>query len=316
MPINTVPIKKVPLSKEYDKKREQLFMNTKPQYSFDDIVLPESIRKEIDNLLALDIYRGVIFDAWGLNRVIKNKKNITANLYGESGTGKTMTAHAIAKELNKQLLIVNYSEIESKYVGETSKNIVNLFKEATKQDAIILFDEADALLSKRVTMMQSATDVSVNQTRNVLLQLLDEYEGIVIFTTNFIHNFDFAFFRRIMAHIKFELPDKMLRRRLWNHYLVDTLPIEGDKKYFAEKLSEIESVTGSDISNIVLQTAICAARENKERITLVDFKSITEKVISNKKYIESGKYEISTRKVSENFVKEKLGKDIIGNGTD
>ena len=312
MPIRTTPKKESPLREE--DKRMCSFIITEPKYSFDDLILPENIKQEIDNLLALSIYRGLIFHTWGLDQVIKDKKNITANLYGESGTGKTMTAHAISRKLNKNLLIVNYSEIESKYVGETSKNIVELFKSAKTQDAIILFDEADALLSKRVNVMHSATDVSVNQTRNVLLQLLDEYEGIVLFTTNFIQNFDFAFFRRILTHIKFELPDHSLRERLWDHYLVDTLPIEGEKKHFVEKLSEIERITGSDISNIVLQTAIYAAQARKKYITLQDFENTADKIIRNKIIIEHGGYEISTRKVSEDFVKEKMGKDIVRNG--
>lgn len=312
MPISSVPKNKSQLNDFSEKKCSYLI--TDPQYSFDDLILSQTIKEELDNLLALNVYRKLVFDTWGLNKVIKNRKNITVNLYGESGTGKTMTAHAISEKLNKKLLIVDYSEIESKYVGETSKNIVNLFQEAKKYNAIILFDEADALLSKRVTMMQSATDVSVNQTRNVLLQLLDEYEGIVIFTTNFIHNFDFAFFRRILAHIKFELPDKILRKQLWNHYLVDSLPLEKDKEYLTDKLSETETITGSDIANIVLQTAIYTARENKKYITFQNLKKIADKVVMNKGIMKNDGFEITTRKVPEEFVREKLRKDTIENG--
>lgn len=310
MPINPTPI----TSKE-DKKdivnKEPSFYITEPKYSFEDIILSDEVLKEIDNFIILNECHSLIFDTWGLGTVLKNRKNITANLYGESGTGKTMAAHAIADKLRKQLLIVNYSEIESKYVGETSKNLVNLFKTAKKQDAIILFDEADALLSKRVTAMQSATDVSVNQTRNVLLKLLDDYEGIILFTTNFISNFDVAFFRRIMTHIQFDLPNLIMRQKLWAHYIVDKLPIYCEKIELVKGLSEIENITGSDIANAVLRTTISSIQQKKESIDIEDFKIIIEKIKTTKRAITSNNYEISTKQVSEEYVKEKLGKEII-----
>ena len=103
---------------------------------------------------------------------------------------KRWRANAIASQLGFKLLRVNYADIESKFVGETSKNLERLFSIAKEKHAVLLFDEADALLSKRVTDMTSATDVSVNQTRSVLLTLLDGYDGMVIFTTNFISNYD------------------------------------------------------------------------------------------------------------------------------
>lgn len=102
-------------------------------------------------------------------------KQIAINLYGLPGTGKTMAAHAIASALKRPMFAVNYADIESKYVGETSKNLTRLFKEAELIDAIIFFDEADAMLSRRVTNMSNSTDVSVNQTRSVLLTLMNNW---------------------------------------------------------------------------------------------------------------------------------------------
>lgn len=315
MPINPVPVEDRDEMKRGERaKREISYVITEPRYSFEDIILPEDILKEIENLIALDRYKSLIFETWGLADVIKRQKNITANFYGKSGTGKTMTAHAIAGKLDKKLLMVNYAEIESKYVGETSKNLVNLFESAKKQDAIILFDEADALLSKRVTTMQSAADVSVNQTRNVLLKLLDEYDGMILFTTNFISNFDSAFFRRIMSHIKFELPNERMRQQLWFHYLVDRLPIEREKTEIVRELSKVENVSGSDISNAVLRAAILAAQEGSEYIKTDNLKSIINKILEAKSEIENGNFEVSTRKVSAEYVKEKLGKEAVNNG--
>lgn len=205
------------------------------------------------------------------------------NLYGESGTGKTVTAHAISSYLEKKIVLVNYADIESKYVGETSKNLVNLFAFALENNAVIIFDEADALLSKRVTSMSSTSDVSVNQTRNVLLHLLDGYNGIVLFTTNFVSNYDSAFYRRILAHIKFDLPNKAMREKIWLHFLVDAFPIDEDKNVMAEKLSSIDGLSGSDISNCMLRTAIHIAESGSGHASYSDFFSYAEKILELKK---------------------------------
>ena len=133
------------------------------------------------------------------------------------------------------MICVDYAEIESKYVGETSKNLTRLFQLAEKEGAVIFFDEADALLSKRVTNMTSATDVSVNQTRSVLLNLLNQYQGIIIFATNFIQNFDPAFLRRIKYHVQFHLPDEALREQLWKMYIPQKMPCEVDCNALAKQ---------------------------------------------------------------------------------
>lgn len=315
MPINPIPIFKDDDVGERKKiKKELEFVVCDPKYTFEDVILSQDILQEIDQVIALENYKQLIFDTWGLKQVLKRNKNITINLYGQSGTGKTITAHAIAHELNKKILIVNYSDIESKYVGETSKNLVNLFKFAKLNDAIILFDEADALLSRRVTAMNSATDVSVNQTRNVLLKLLDEHEGIILFTTNFIQNFDSAFFRRIMSHVKFDMPNKEMRMKLWEHYIVTSFPLKGERSETIDKLSEVENVSGSDISNSVLKTAIRIALEKKDAAELQDFNSELTKILVAKRAIEGDNFTVTTKKVSEEYVKEKLGKESVING--
>lgn len=209
------------------------FSLSDPLFTFDDIVLPEDTLREIKDTCSLIKHSKTIFEDWNLGTVLKKHSCLSFNLYGESGTGKTVTAHAISSYLEKKIVLVNYADIESKYVGETSKNLVNLFAFALENNAVIIFDEADALLSKRVTSMSSASDVSVNQTRNVLLHLLDGYTGIVLFTTNFVSNYDSAFYRRILAHIKFDLPNKAMREKIWLHFLVDAFPIDEDKNVMA-----------------------------------------------------------------------------------
>ena len=186
MPIDTQPIIKseIPV--------EEQFNMIVPQFTIDDLILPDSTLHGIQDFLSYQTHAELIFNGWGLSKTHAHQRQIAINLYGLSGTGKTMAAHAIAHALNKPIIAVNYSEIESKYVGETSKNITKLFKIAKEEKAIIFFDEADAMLSRRVSNMSNSTDVSVNQTRSVLLTLMNNHEGLIIFTTNFIENYDSA----------------------------------------------------------------------------------------------------------------------------
>lgn len=311
MPISRIPI--VEKSNEFEEKKNTSpqkgnkvnFYISEPKYDLSDVILSESVKKEIKRIVSYLQHYDKIFREWNLQSVIK-QHNLSVNLYGESGTGKTMTAHAIAKMLNKKIVLVNYAEIESKYVGETSKNLVSLFQFAKENDAVILFDEADALLSKRVTAMHSATDVSVNQTRNTLLKILDDYDGIVFFTTNFIQNFDSAFIRRIFGHIKFEMPNKETRYSLWNHYLLDTIPCE-HRENIIEKICEVEGVTGADISTAVLKAAIDAASNTPHCITYNLLNEILEEILKAKKAVNDN-FEISTRKVSEEYALSQINK--------
>ena len=301
MPINHNPEKR---SEEHVEKKNRIsFSLTAPKYSFSDIILPQKTLEEIDLLLSLIKNDSLIFDSWGLGRVIKNH-NLSVNLYGASGTGKTMVAHAIAFALNKPLLVVDYAEVESKYVGETSKNLVSLFHYAKDNDAVILFDEADAMLSKRVTMMNNATDVSVNQTRNVLLKLLDEYSGVIIFTTNFLQNYDVAFMRRIYTHIRFEKPEIEQRIKLWNYYLTPALPIE-NRIETINSIAEIDEVSGSDIATSVLRCAVIAA-EKKQSITVDDIAEAINRIKLTKQDAE-GNWSITSRRVSEEYASTRIG---------
>lgn len=317
MPIDRTPMVEDNMEKQKREKNEKPkinFLITNSKYTFDDIVLPPEILEEIKSVIALDKYSELIYGKWGLSQVMGNHKNIAINLYGCSGTGKSMTAQAIAAELNKKIIMVNYSEIESKYVGETSKNLVSLFESAQKNDAVIIFDEADALLSRRVTAMNSATDVSVNQTRNVLLKILDDYQGVVIFTTNFIQNFDYAFMRRIMSHIKFDMPNEEMRKKLWTHYLVEQLPLSSERNEVIAQLAVIEDVTGSDVCTAVLKAAVKAAVNGTLTLNVESIEEETNKIIDAKKAMKADNFTVTTKKISEEYVKEKLGSGGIING--
>lgn len=236
---------------------EEVFIPEEPKWSLDEIILPAEVKAQILDVATYSENSHRVFELWGFKHTHKFSRRIGVNLYGAPGTGKTMAAHAIARELGKKILIVNYADIESKYVGETPKNIRRAFEAAKSSNSILFFDEADAILSKRVTNMTQAVDVSVNQTRSVMLMLMNEYQDFIIFATNFIENFDPAFMRRISIHVKFTLPDEDCRRKLWRMYTPPEVPNNLD---FDELAKKFDGISGSDISNAMLNAAFKAAR--------------------------------------------------------
>lgn len=275
-----------------------------PKYSISDVIVDDRVKEEISTVINSKKNWDKVFVEWGLGRVLKQNSSLFVNLFGEPGTGKTMCAHVIANELGKKIICVNYADIESKYVGETSKNLTNLFEYAQKNDYVIFFDEADALLSKRVTNMNNSTDVSVNQTRSVLLTLLNDYSGVVVFATNFITNFDSAFMRRIHFHIKFELPNEELRNKLWRMYIPKEMPACVDISEISRKY---ENISGSDISTAILKAALKAANESADIVLQVYFEEAIESIIESKKAntAHSGTT-VTKRIVSEEYAMQQL----------
>ncbi len=297
--------------KSYEKSKkevakEKIYIPEEPKFSLNDIILPREVKEKILDIAEYAENSKIVFEDWGLEQTHKYSKRIGINLYGAPGTGKTMAAHAIAKHLNRKILIVNYADIESKYVGETPKNIRNVFEVAKESKSILFFDEADAILSRRVTNMSNATDVSVNQTRSVMLMLMNEYEDFIIFATNFIENFDPAFMRRISMHVKFELPDLECRKKLWRMYIPEKMPNDVDADEIAEKFDEI---SGSDISNSVLNAAFKAARRKMNFVNKEIFFEAVEDILNSRKANENGKITVTKRKVSEEYVKAQLNKN-------
>lgn len=281
-----------------------LFQAEEPKYSFDDIILNCRTYDSIQDVLTIYEKRELLFDKWGLGAAYKQQNRAGINLYGHPGTGKSMAAHAICKQLNRKILIVDYSQIESKYVGETAKNLVTMFNYAKQSHSVIFFDEADALLSKRVTNMSSSTDVSVNQTRSVLLVLINDYDDLILFATNFITNYDPAFMRRILAHVKFELPDEESRAKLWKIYIPQKMPNNADIQILAAKYG---GVSGSDISNAVLNASLRAAKLSENMVRHSYFEEAIERIIKSKADNSELGELVSRRTVSEEYVKEQLG---------
>ena len=266
------------------KVEEEVFIPEEPKFSLDDIILSDAVKNQILDVAtyAENSYR--VFELWGFKNTHRFSRRIGINLYGAPGTGKTMAAHAIAKNLGRKILVVNYADIESKFVGETPKNIRKAFEAAKKSNSILFFDEADAILSKRVTNMTQAVDVSVNQTRSVMLMLMNEFQDFIIFATNFISNFDPAFMRRISVHVKFELPDENCRRKIWAMYIPAELPNNIDIDEIAKKY---DGISGSDIANAMLNAAFKAARLKTDFLDKKIVFEAVENILESKKANQS-----------------------------
>lgn len=181
-------------------------------------------------------------------------RRVAINFFGPPGTGKTLSAEAVAKYLGKTIIKVNYSEIESKYVGETPKNITAAFKKARETDSLLFFDEADSILGKRLTSVTQSADHGVNISRSVMLLQLDAFEGVVIFAANLPENYDEAFVRRILAHIEFDLPDKECRIKLWGSLLPNEI-LKADNVDLSWLAIQSEGLSGGDILNVVKLSA-------------------------------------------------------------
>ncbi|MFO0867743.1 MAG: AAA family ATPase [Pirellulales bacterium] len=223
----------------------------RPRWTLSDLVLSDSVRRQLATLLSRIRNHDLIYHRWEMAHIDPIGSCRSINLYGPPGTGKSMTAEALAHALNCPLLPVNYAELESKYVGETPRNICHLFAAATRASAVLFFDEADALLSSRLTNISQAADQAANLSRAVLLKQLDDFRGIVIFATNLARNFDAAFVRRILLHVELPLPDESCRTRLWQTFLRPAVP--GREKIDWSKLAQLSAgLSGGDIKNALL----------------------------------------------------------------
>lgn len=228
--------------------------------SWSDMVLPEDQMTAISELMARIRERQTVYEQWRFGEKVGRALGVSALFSGPPGTGKTMAAGLIARELKVELYQVDISKIVSKWIGETEKNLASLFDAAEAGHAIVLFDEADALFSKR-TEVKSSNDRYANQEVNYLLQRMEAFAGIVILTTNHDTAIDEAFQRRLSIHVRFPMPEPEERLRLWQALLPSAAPTSGDLGL--EKLADHFRMSGGYIRNAVLRAAFLAASERK-----------------------------------------------------
>jgi SpoVK/Ycf46/Vps4 family AAA+-type ATPase len=273
-----------------------------PQRTFADVVLPVGTRSTLDAALAEVRNHALIFGSWGLGERHATGLGLAFNFAGPPGTGKTICAEAIAQTLGMKLLVVNYAEVESMWMGETPKNIAAVFQAASDQKAVLFFDEADAIAGRRSAGMNLPQEREGNLTVSVLLRELEAFNGVVIFATNLAANFDPAFERRIRTHVRFEMPGPLERGRIWQVQLhPEKTPLAGDVDF--QTLAERFPSSGGDIKNAVIKAAAFAAAEPgpdaRKTIHQRHFERAIEDVLAAKSVMQQSLFVEDERAASE-----------------
>jgi SpoVK/Ycf46/Vps4 family AAA+-type ATPase len=231
-----------------------------PRYSWEDIVLPPNALAQLRELCSQIKQWHTVYVDWGFDRKLSLGKGLCVLLCGQSGVGKTMAVEIIANELKLEAFKIDLSSVVSKYIGETEKNLSRVFHEAESSNAILFFDEADALFGKR-SEIKDAHDRYANIEINYLLQRIEEFEGLVVLATNLRKNVDEAFFRRMQFVVEFPFPDAAHRYRLWRQHFPPEAPVaeDIDFSYLAQRFN----FSGGNIKNVVVNAAFLAAEDGR-----------------------------------------------------
>ncbi|MEI7902724.1 MAG: ATP-binding protein, partial [bacterium] len=234
-----------------------------PRVSLADVIADSDTLGQIGALVAAARQRNTVFSTWGFGKKAARGRGLAGLLSGPSGTGKSLTAEAIAGELGQNLYPVRMDSLVSKYVGETEKNLAAVFAAARETEAVVFFDEADAIFGKRLDEGGHHAHY-INQQVNVLLTELEKFDGVVLLATNRPESLDPAFERRIRYHIRFGLPDRDARAELWRKMIPTEAPLDSDIDF--GELAEAYEFSGGTIRSVVLRAAFAAANDGR-RIT-------------------------------------------------
>lgn len=230
----------------------------RPAFGWDDVVMPADQKRLLQHACGHIKFRHRVYSDWGFDRKVTYGRGLSILFAGAPGTGKTMCAQVIANELNMEMYKINISQIVSKYIGETEKNLQAVFAEARKSNCILFFDECDAIFGKR-SEVKDAHDRNANVEVAYLLQQIEEHDGVCIMATNLIGNIDAAFMRRITYVVRFPFPDPAMREEIYRRTVPAEAPLSDDIDwgFLAEKFE----LSGGHIKNIVLSAAFLAALE-------------------------------------------------------
>ena len=267
--------------------RMSLFEPQPPRRRLADLVLTAETDRQLRTALAKIQYHDRLYHEWGLETVHPEGRGIAINLYGPPGTGKSFAAEAIADHLQRPIIRIDYAQIESRFVGDTPKNIAAAFEAAKESTSVLFFDEADSVLSRRATNITQAADYGVNVSRSTLLLQLDSFDGVVLFATNLASNYDPAFVRRILAHVHFPLPDEAALTRLWRYHLPRPMPLEPGVT--PEILaSQSLGLSGGEVLNVVILAAATAVERGQDAVGLQDFEAALAQVRRSKQEVGTG----------------------------
>jgi hypothetical protein len=230
---------------------------------WNDLVVPFSVMDELLQIRAWLQHALTIMQEWGLRRIIK--PGYRALFYGPPGTGKTLTACLIGKSTGLDVYRIDLSMIVSKYIGETEKNLANVFDQAQNKNWILFFDEADALFGKR-TQSNSSNDRYANQEVSYLLQRIEDFPGVVILASNLKSNIDEAFARRFQCIIHFPVPDPVERKQLWTNMMPPMMKL--DEKIAISEIANDHELTGGAIINVIRYCAIKMLQNDLKQVTM------------------------------------------------
>jgi SpoVK/Ycf46/Vps4 family AAA+-type ATPase len=289
------------VSRDYFKESlGDLVTSIKSPYTWDDLVVTKNVKKQLLNACSYVKYKNIVFEKMGLNAKVSYGKGLNILLKGAPGTGKTMAAQVIANHLDMELYKVDLSQIVSKYIGETEKNLNKIFDTCEGSGAVLFFDEMDALFSKR-TEVKDSKDKNSNLEISFLLQRIEMYEGVVIMATNLLENVDEAFRRRIQYIVEFQIPTQNQRERILLNLLGGKLQTseELDTKF----ISNFE-IVGGEIKNIVLDSIFSALGNddllNNKYLILSTYREL-EKQGKNPRMKDFGKYSYYIEEHYENY---------------
>ncbi len=228
------------------------------KFGFDDIVMNPSQRETITHAIEQMTYKKQVYEGWNYTKKYPYGRGLTVLLFGAPGTGKSMMAQVIAHELNLELYRVDISKVVDKYVGETEKSLSMIFREAKKCNVVLFFDECDTIFAKR-SDDGGSNQASANNKTALLLQEMEAYDGVCVLATNYKHNIDPAFFRRMKYIVEFQFPNEDTREMLWRTTIPKTTPLDEDVdiRYLAEKYE----FAGGNIKNCILNAAFLAAAD-------------------------------------------------------
>lgn len=231
------------------------------QLEWSDLVLQPHTMAGLDELKAWLKYKQLIMDEWDMQRVLK--PGYRTFFHGPPGTGKTLTAALLGKTYEQPVFRVDLSMVVSKYIGETEKNLANLFSEAEQTNWILFFDEADALFGKR-TGVRDAHDKYANQEVSYLLQRIEHYDGLVILASNFKGNIDEAFLRRFQSVIHFPMPNAGERLEIWRNSFPKQIQLTSDVDLLL--LAQKYELSGAEIVNVIQYCCLCAVQCTKPQV--------------------------------------------------
>lgn len=241
-----------------NRKLNALAKKIKPIYNWDVIVLPTEQKDQLREICNQMKLRSIVYGDWGFDKRLSLGKGINVLFSGPPGCGKTMAAEVIANDLGLEIYKIDLSQLVSKYIGETEKNLSKIFLEAETSNAILFFDEADSMFGKR-SEVKDAHDRYANLETSYLLQKIEEYKGIVILATNLNENMDEAFLRRLNFSVQFPFPEKDFRKLIWEGMFPKGAPLDNNIDY--EFMADKFMLSGGSIKNIALNAAFYAAAE-------------------------------------------------------